>query len=110
MTMHRIGADVTVLHDYLEVPGIGFLNVNAFVLSGREPVVIDTGLGLPDRDFVATLGSVIDPTDVRWIWLTHPDRDHHGGSVSPPRGRAEGTGGHHLHRPRHSSDRSGDFY
>ena len=79
MTMHRIGADVTVLHDYLEVPGIGFLNVNAFVLSGREPVVIDTGLGLPDRDFVATLGSVIDPADVRWIWLTHPDRDHTGG-------------------------------
>ena len=44
-----------------------------------QPVVVDTGLGLPDRNFVETLGTVLDPADVRWIWLTHPDRDHTGG-------------------------------
>jgi glyoxylase-like metal-dependent hydrolase (beta-lactamase superfamily II) len=76
---YRIGEDVTVLNDHLEVPGLGFLPVNAFVLHAREPVVIDTGLGLPDRDFVSTLSTVIDPATVRWIWLTHPDRDHTGG-------------------------------
>lgn len=79
MNTHRIGSDVTVLNDHLEVPGIGVLDVNSFVLHAREPVVIDTGLGLPDRDFLTDLGSVIDPSDVRWIWLTHPDRDHTGG-------------------------------
>ena len=79
MHTYRIGKHVTVLNDYLEVPGIGFLPVNAFVLHGREPIVIDTGLSLPDRDFVATLATVMDPADVRWIWLTHPDRDHTGG-------------------------------
>jgi flavorubredoxin len=63
----------------MEVPGIGHLPVNAFVLHSAEPVVIDTGLSLADRDFVATLGQVIEPADVRWIWLTHPDRDHTGG-------------------------------
>jgi glyoxylase-like metal-dependent hydrolase (beta-lactamase superfamily II) len=72
---------VTVLADPLEVPGIGHLPVNAFVLHAAEPVVVDTGLSLADRDFVATLGSVLDPADVRWIWLTHPDRDHTGGLV-----------------------------
>ncbi|WP_023591318.1 MBL fold metallo-hydrolase [Streptomyces thermolilacinus] len=79
MTAHEAGRDTTVLSDSLPVPGIGFLAVNAFVLHAREPVVVDTGLGLPDRDFLSTLGSVLDPADVRWIWLTHPDRDHTGG-------------------------------
>jgi glyoxylase-like metal-dependent hydrolase (beta-lactamase superfamily II) len=79
MHTYRINEHVTVLNDHLEVPGLGFLPVNAFVLHAREPVVIDTGLGLPDRDFVSTLSSVIDPATVRWIWLTHPDRDHTGG-------------------------------
>ena len=30
MRTYRIGRHVTVLNDYLEVPGIGFLPVNAF--------------------------------------------------------------------------------
>jgi flavorubredoxin len=70
---------VTVLSDPLEVPGIGHLPVSAFVLHAAEPVVVDTGLGLADRDFVRDLAGVLDPADVRWIWLTHPDRDHTGG-------------------------------
>ncbi|GAC1439515.1 MAG: hypothetical protein NVSMB55_01220 [Mycobacteriales bacterium] len=79
MNIFRVGQDITVLNDQLEIPGIGHLPINAFVLHAREPVVVDTGLGLPDRDFLSDVGSVIDPADVRWIWLTHPDRDHTGG-------------------------------
>jgi len=79
MHTYRAHQDVSVLGDYLEVPGLGFLAVNAFVIHAAQPVVVDTGLGLPDRDFAASLAEVIDPADVRWIWLTHPDRDHTGG-------------------------------
>ncbi|XIE79200.1 MBL fold metallo-hydrolase [Streptomyces sp. SBR177] len=79
MDTHKVGSDTTVLADSLEIPGMGHVPVNAYVLTAREPVVVDTGLSLSDRDFVAALGSVVDPADVRWIWLTHPDRDHTGG-------------------------------
>ncbi|MFD3538342.1 MBL fold metallo-hydrolase [Streptomyces sp. NPDC058662] len=79
MSTHKAGPDTTVLADCLEVPGVGFLPINTFVVHAEQPVVVDTGCGLPDRDFLNALGSVIDPADVRWIWLTHPDRDHTGG-------------------------------
>jgi glyoxylase-like metal-dependent hydrolase (beta-lactamase superfamily II) len=78
MRVHRVSRDVSVISDQLPVPGLGFLPVNAYVLRAAEPVVIDTGLSLPDRGFMDALGSVVDPQDVRWIWLTHPDRDHTG--------------------------------
>jgi len=78
MRVHRIRPDVSVLSDSLEVPGIGHLPVNAFVLHSAEPVVVDTGLGLADRNLLEAVAAVLDPADVRWIWLTHPDRDHTG--------------------------------
>lgn len=78
MHTHRIG-DVTVLGDHAEIPGLGVLPVNAFVLHAEQPVVVDTGLSTADKDFLSALSEVIDPADVRWVWITHPDRDHTGG-------------------------------
>jgi hypothetical protein len=52
--------------------------VNAYVLQAREPVLIDTGLIAEHDEFMATLESVMDPRDLRWLWLTHPDPDHVG--------------------------------
>ncbi|NYI99334.1 hypothetical protein HNR19_000033 [Nocardioides thalensis] len=79
MEKHRVLPDVTVMSDHAEIPGIGFLPVNTFVIHAEQPVVVDTGLSTPDKDFVAELAEVIDPADVRWVWITHPDRDHTGG-------------------------------
>lgn len=78
MQIHRPRADVTVLADQAEIPGLGFLPVNAFVVHSEQPVVVDTGLSTPGTGFLDALGSVLDPSDVRWIYLTHPDRDHTG--------------------------------
>jgi hypothetical protein len=75
---YRVGRDVTVLPSRLDVPGVGTLIVNAFVLRSAQPVLVDTGLGTDAASFVDALRSVIDPADLRWIWLTHDDGDHTG--------------------------------
>lgn len=75
---YRAGEDVDVLPTHLDVPGVGTLVVNCFVLHAEEPVLVDTGLGVDGEDFIEALGSVIDPAELRWIWLTHDDADHTG--------------------------------
>ena len=77
MRTQRIG-DVDVIRDLVEVPGIGALPINAFVVHADEPVLVDTGRPLEKEAFLSALSSVIDPADIQWIWLTHPDRDHMG--------------------------------
>ena len=52
--------------------------VNAFVLHGSEPVLVDTGPVVESEEFMAALRTVIDPADLKWIWLTHTDFDHIG--------------------------------
>jgi hypothetical protein len=57
---------------------VGVILANAFVLHSAEPVLIDTGLGTDGDQFMAAVESVIDPSDLRWVWLTHDDTDHTG--------------------------------
>ncbi|GGU15184.1 MBL fold metallo-hydrolase [Actinomadura livida] len=59
--------------DAVPVPGIGFLPVNAYVLYAREPVLIDTGLGASSPEFLEELWSLVEPSDLRWVYLTDPD-------------------------------------
>ena len=70
--------DVHVIPSHLEVPGVGVILVNAFVLLSERPVLIDTGLGVDSEQFMATLESIVDPAELGWIWLTHDDSDHTG--------------------------------
>ena len=70
--------DVTVLHDAAEIPGLGVLPVNPFLLKVRQPVLVDTGMAPSCGAMLDALGGLLDPADLRWIWLTHPDRDHTG--------------------------------
>ena len=71
-------ADVVALADAAPIPGLGFLPVNAYVLHAEQPVLVDSGLPASRPDFLEALWNQIDPADLRWIYLTHPDRDHTG--------------------------------
>jgi flavorubredoxin len=75
---YQIMPDIEVLPSHFPVPGAGFLAVNAFVLKAKEPVLIDTGMGIDSEEFMKTLESVIDPRDLKWVWITHDDADHIG--------------------------------
>ena len=66
------------LPSWMPIPGLGWLANNAFVHAGREPMLVDTGVGLFGDDFIAALGSVVAPANLRWIWLSHADPDHTG--------------------------------
>ncbi|MDY6811459.1 MAG: MBL fold metallo-hydrolase [Actinomycetota bacterium] len=70
--------DTHVIPTYWPVPGLGTIPMNAFLLRSAEPVLVDSGVEILDEEFLDALGSLIDPVDIRWIWLTHEDRDHTG--------------------------------
>jgi flavorubredoxin len=75
---YQVIPDITALPAHFSIPGAGFLPINAYVIKSKEPVLIDTGMGIDSEEFMKALGSVIDPRDLRWIWLTHDDADHTG--------------------------------
>ena len=70
--------DVDVLTSSFPIPGYGFVPINAFVLKGSEPILVETGAAIEREEFMQALRSVIDPADLRWIWLSHTDFDHIG--------------------------------
>ena len=74
----KVTPDITSLIAYTPIPGFGVLPVNAFVVHAQEPVLVDTGMAALRQDFMTALKSVIDPEDIRWIWITHADMDHLG--------------------------------
>lgn len=71
-------SDIAVLPAHFPIPGTGVLPVNAFVIKAGEPVLVDTGMGIDGERFMEALESVIDPSDIKWVWLTHDDADHMG--------------------------------
>ena len=78
ITTYQAAPDIDVLTSSVAIPGFGLVPVNAFVLHGPEPVLVDTGAVVERDEFMTALRSVIDPADLRWIWLTHTDFDHIG--------------------------------
>jgi flavorubredoxin len=78
MYTYKAAPDVDVVTSTATITGFGDLAVNAFVIHATEPVLVDTGTVRDSEDFMAALRTVVDPADLRWIWLTHTDFDHIG--------------------------------
>lgn len=78
MKTYQATSDIDVITSNVPIPGFGLIPVNAFVIKGDEPILVDTGAMVESDEFMAALQSVIDPADLKWMWLTHTDFDHIG--------------------------------
>lgn len=54
------------------------VHLNAMVIRGPEPIVVDTGAATHRDRYLEDLWSLVEPEDVRWVFLSHDDADHHG--------------------------------
>ena len=60
------------------MPGFGLLVVNSYLIKSQQPVLVDTGMPIVKDEFLESLWFLIDPQNLRWIFLTHDDGDHTG--------------------------------
>jgi flavorubredoxin len=78
VSSYGAASDIEVVTSAFPIPGYGVVPINAFVIKGPEPILVDTGTVAESADFMRELRSVIDPAELKWIWLTHTDFDHIG--------------------------------
>lgn len=54
------------------------VHMNSMVIRGAEPVIVDTGVSLTSAAWQEQVFAVVEPEDVRWVFLSHDDTDHTG--------------------------------
>lgn len=75
---YRAADGVYMLPSHLPLGDLGLLPVNAYLVRARQPMLIDTGMAIDRGALEDSLWQLVDPADLRWIVLTHDDRDHAG--------------------------------
>ena len=79
LTTERIADDTYVVRQLFgEGLAPDVLFSNSMVITGAEPVVIDTGARIIGDQWLEAAFSVVEPQDVQWIYLSHDDHDHVG--------------------------------
>lgn len=75
---YEVAKETYVIPHALPVPGVGQLPVNAMVIRGEQPMLIDTLAIVHRDDYLERAFALVDPEDVRWLFISHEDRDHSG--------------------------------
>jgi flavorubredoxin len=74
-----IAPDTYIVHDH---HGEGFAPVivplNTMVIRAKEPVVVDTGMAENREQYLNDVFSLVEPEDIRWVFISHDDVDHTG--------------------------------
>jgi flavorubredoxin len=75
----QIAKDTFLVHDHSgEGQAPVLVPLNSMVIRGAEPVVVDTGMPDNRDSFLADVFGLVEPEDVRWVFLSHDDIDHVG--------------------------------
>lgn len=77
----KLSDDTYMIPFHGEIPGKGVLYINPLVVMAKEPVLVDMGPMWIRDDYLKAAFAIVDPNDVRWIFLSHDDRDHSGNLV-----------------------------
>ena len=77
-------ADDTWLIQQMQEACIGplWVYLHSLVIKGPEPIIVDTGTPANREQWFKDVFSLVDPGDVRWIFLSHDDVDH-AGNLAP---------------------------
>jgi flavorubredoxin len=75
----RIGPETYLLHNHQgEGTAPVAVALNTMLIRAAQPVVVDTGAAEHRDQYLADLFSLVDPGDVRWVFISHDDVDHTG--------------------------------
>jgi flavorubredoxin len=79
LTPTQIAPDTFVIHDHVgEGQAPVLVPLNTMVIRGAEPVVVDTGVADNRERYFEDLFSIVEPDDIRWVFISHDDIDHTG--------------------------------
>jgi flavorubredoxin len=74
-----VGPETFVIHQVQEALGAPLaVYLNSMVIRGTEPVIVDTGTVANRRQWLEDVFGLVEPSDVRWVFLSHDDIDHTG--------------------------------
>ncbi len=76
---HLIAADTWLIPNLVAADPTSYVAVNSMVIRGAEPVIVDTGAPIHREHWLEQVFSLVEPEDVKWIYLSHDDGDHTGG-------------------------------
>jgi flavorubredoxin len=75
----EVAPDTFVIHQVQEALGQPlFVYINSMVIRGREPMIVDTSTPANRKQFLEDVFAIVEPEDVRWVFLSHDDVDHSG--------------------------------
>lgn len=78
----RIASDTHLIRSVFgEGEGPVAVYVNSMVITGPDPIVVDTGTMVNREDWFRDLSEIVDLDDIRYVFLSHDDHDHVGNLV-----------------------------